>query len=266
MTIHTGAERFNQEAEKYATYLETPEGRLRIDLAFANLEEFLPSATHSLHALDIGCGTGALALRLARLGLQVTALDGSETMLEIARCAARQAGVAAGITLKLGDASELATLFEAGSFDVILLHNVLEFVDDPCAVLGGAALLLRDSTSVISILVRNQPGEVLKAALVNGDLAAAQRNLISEWGEERLYGGKLRLFRPDTLHSILEAASFAVRAERGVRVVSDYLPAKISRHDEYEQIFEFERTLGKRPEFAAVARYTQCLAQRRPLT
>lgn len=266
MTISAGSERFNQEAEKYATYLESPEGRLRIDLAFANLEEFLPPAKRSsLHALDIGCGTGALAVRLAQLGLQVTALDPSETMLEIARCAAQQAGVGGDITLRSGDASQLPALFDAGSFDVILCHNVLEFVDDPAAVLRDAARMLRDSTNLISILVRNQPGEVLKAALVNGDLAAAETNLTSDWGEERLYGGKVRLFRPDSLHSILEAASFTVTAERGVRVVSDYLPAKISRHDEYEGIFEFERKLGKRPEFAAVARYTQCLAHRRPL-
>ena len=42
-------------AAQYAAYLETPEGRLRLDLAFANLQEFLPQATRSLHALDIGC-------------------------------------------------------------------------------------------------------------------------------------------------------------------------------------------------------------------
>ena len=33
---------FESDASKYAAYLETPEGRLRADLAFANLQEFLP--------------------------------------------------------------------------------------------------------------------------------------------------------------------------------------------------------------------------------
>jgi len=37
-------ERFESGADKYAAYLETPEGRLRLDLAFANLQEFLPHA------------------------------------------------------------------------------------------------------------------------------------------------------------------------------------------------------------------------------
>jgi hypothetical protein len=42
--------------------------------------------------------------------------------------------------------------------------------------------------------------------------------------------------------------------------MSDYLPTTVSRTDEYERIFELERNLGRRPEFAAVARYTHCLA------
>jgi S-adenosylmethionine-dependent methyltransferase len=262
MTINTESERFKKEAEKYAAYLESPEGRLRIDLAFANLQEFLPGSAHSFRALDIGCGTGALAVRLAQLGLHVTALDASEPMLELTRWAARQAGAAGEITLKLGDANQLEALFDAGNFDLILCHNVLEFVDDPATVLRSAARALRKDSGVISVLVRNHAGEVFKAALVNGDLAAAQRNLISEWGDESLYGGKVRLFAPQDLRSMMEAASFVVSAERGVRVVSDYLPPKISRNDEYERILALEQKLGRLPEYAAVARYTQCVALR----
>ena len=61
--------------------------------------------------------------------------------------------------------SQLATLFDAGSFDLILCHNVLEFVDDLGAVLQSAARTLRGPFGMISVLVRNQPGEVLKAAI-----------------------------------------------------------------------------------------------------
>jgi hypothetical protein len=45
-------------------------------------------------------------------------------------------------------------------------------------------------------------------------------------------------------------------------VLADYLPPKVSRNDSYETIFELERKLGMRNEFAAVARYTQCIARR----
>ena len=261
MTINAADERFLQDAARYAAYLETPEGRLRVDLAFANLREFLPQASWSLRVLDVGCGTGILGLRAAGLGFHVTLLDASQAMLDLAERGAQDAGVSERIALQQGEATQIAGLFEAESFDVVLCHNVLEFVEEPGAVLCSAARLLRKSSGILSVLVRNQPGEVLKAALVNGDLAEAEQTMGTSWGNESLYGGQVRLLTAKTLRAMVEEASFAVIAERGVRVVSDYLPAKISRTGEYERIFQLERKLGAQPEFAAIARYTQCVAR-----
>ncbi|HET8891417.1 MAG TPA: methyltransferase domain-containing protein [Candidatus Angelobacter sp.] len=255
--------RFQSDAAKYASYLETPEGQLRLDLAFANLQEFFPTRRENkpLSALDLGCGTGATAIRLARLGYSVTLLDSSEAMLEIAQRASHEAGVSERVTVRRGHAAKFSTLFSARSFDVILSHNVLEYVDDPGAVLAGAAGLLRDSSSVLSVLVRNQAGEVLKAAIQAGDLAGAEDALKSEWGQESLYGGKVRLFTLEGLRDLTKAASLSIIAERGVRMVADYLPAKVSRSDEYHRIFELERKLSGRPEFVAASRYIQVLAR-----
>jgi S-adenosylmethionine-dependent methyltransferase len=263
MTGKADTERFQGGAGKYADYLDTPEGRLRADLTFANLQEFLAAHTRSsLRALDIGGGTGATAIRLAQLGIHVTVLDSSAAMLEIARRAADNAKVTAEIAMQQGDAAQLAELLPGQSFDVILCHNVLEFCDDPGAVLCAAARTLRDPSSIVSVLVRNQAGEVLKAALVAGDLVAAQNGLTAEWGQESLYGGKLRLFMPARLRAMLAEASLAPMAERGVRVLADYLPPQISRTAAYQRIFELERQLGSRADFAAVARYTHTLARR----
>jgi S-adenosylmethionine-dependent methyltransferase len=227
-TAHGDSERFQSGADKYAAYLETPKGRLRCDLAFANLEDFFPlGAKDSLRALDLGTER---------------------------------------IALKRSDAVQLADLFPARSFDVILCHHILEFVEDPYSVLRGVARALRDSSAILSLLVRNQAGELLKAAIQMGDLVAAEETLTTEWGQESLYGGRVRLFRSDGLEAMLKAAPLDTIAERGVRIIADYLPPQISRSEEYERIFELERKLGSRPEFAAVARYTQRLARRsRPL-
>jgi len=262
MTANDEFERFRTGAAKYAAYMETPEGKLRLDLAFANLQDFLPHATRSLLALDLGCGTGAIAVRLAQLGVHVTLLDTSAPMLDLAERAAREAGVTERIALKHGDAAQLASLFDGESFDLILCHNILEYVDDPSAVLRSAARALRDSASIISILVRNQAGEVFKAAIKDGDFTASEHNLTAAWGHESLYGGKVRLFTAEILQATLVESSLAVTAERGVRVVSDYLPPGVSRKDEYERILQLERKLGRQPAFAAVARYTHCLAHR----
>jgi hypothetical protein len=59
---------------------------------------------------------------------------------------------------------------------------------------------------------------------------------------------------------MLTGSSLAISAERGIRVLSDFLPTSVSRNHEYERIFELERKLGMQPEFAAIARYTHYLA------
>jgi S-adenosylmethionine-dependent methyltransferase len=258
-----GENRFEGDAGKYAAYLETPEGRLRLDLALANLQEFLPApqADNLMCALDLGCGTGATAIRLAQFGFHVTLLDSSQAMLDIAQRAAHDAAVGDRVAAKYGDITRLASLFDAGSFDVILCHNVLEYVDGPGAILCGAAALLRDSSGIFSVLVRSQAGEVLKAAIQAGDLAGAENALTSEWTQESLYGGKVRLFTLDKMRDRLKAASVRIIAERGVRIIADYLPPKVSRIDEYERILKLELALGKRAEFVASARYMHFLAR-----
>lgn len=263
-TMAKGENRFESDASQYAEYLETPEGRLRTDLAFASLLESLPAsaADNSLRAIDVGCGTGGAAVRLARLGIHVTLLDSSAAMLELANQTVAKAGTLDMVTLKQGDAAHLMDTIPMGSFDIILCHNLLEYVEDPGRVLQGIARLMRSPSAILSILVRNQSGEVLKAALQNGDLAAAKQNLTAKWGQESLYGGRVRLFTSEVLESILKDASLIVKARRGVRVIADYLPVQISRSAEYERIFALEQLLGKRQDCFGVARYIHFLASR----
>jgi len=71
-------------------------------------------------ALDLCCGTGDIALRLAEKGAEVTGLDFSERMLEIAR--QRQAKTSrnrAQIQFIRGDAQDIS--FADSSFDIITI-------------------------------------------------------------------------------------------------------------------------------------------------
>src|ERR1700755_2884135 len=56
--------------------------------------------------LDLGCGTGMLAIAFARVGMAVTAMDPEPEMLAAAQASAESAGVA--MTAILGGSSDLA--------------------------------------------------------------------------------------------------------------------------------------------------------------
>jgi len=251
-----------QDAEKYAAYLKTPAGRLRSELAWENLRRLLPRDDAAKHgALDVGGGTGFASVQMARLGHEVVLLDSSEEMLRIAREHADACGVTARISFRHAGTGQLRELFLAESFDVVVCHNLLEYSEDPSTTVRDMAHVLR-TDGVLSVVVRNRAGEVLKEAVKSGDWKLATAHLTAETVVDTLYGNPMRLFAPAKLHEMLAQAGFEAVAEHGVRVFFDYRAQQNPTDATYSEIFELESTLGARPEFFAIARYIQVIARR----
>jgi demethylmenaquinone methyltransferase / 2-methoxy-6-polyprenyl-1,4-benzoquinol methylase len=107
-------------------------------------------------ALDACCGTGDLALALARRvgrGGQVTGLDFSAEMLERARRKPREAG-AAEITWVQGDATAMP--FADNSFSAVTIGFGLRNLPDPEAGLRELARVVRPGGKVV-VLEITQP-------------------------------------------------------------------------------------------------------------
>ncbi len=84
--------------------------------------------------LDIGCGTGALAVMLAHKGAHVTGIDISPPMLSQAARRVREEDLADRVVLKELGAVDLDTEFESEDFDTVVSVLVLsELSDDEIA-------------------------------------------------------------------------------------------------------------------------------------
>jgi SAM-dependent methyltransferase len=81
--------------------------------------------------LDVGAGTGALALLAAELGFRVTALDLSPGMLAQAERKAKERGLEQRIGFAVGSAAEPP----AGPFDAVMERHVLWTLPDPVVAL-----------------------------------------------------------------------------------------------------------------------------------
>ena len=79
-------------------------------------------------ALDICCGTGDIALRLAREGAEVTGLDFSEPMLNVARRRMPPSGSAGSVQFRQGDAMQLP--FKDQEFNVTSVGYGLRNLED----------------------------------------------------------------------------------------------------------------------------------------
>jgi S-adenosylmethionine-dependent methyltransferase len=254
------ASRF-QDADKYAAYLKTPAGRLRSELAWENVRRSLPRSASKWRALDLGGGTGFASVQLARMGIDVVLLDDSEEMLRIAREQVEAGGAPERISFCRANAGQLSELFDAESFDAVVCHNLLEYVESPFATVRDTARVLRKD-GMLSVLVRNRAGEVLKDAIKSRDWKLATGNLNAETAVDSLYGEPVRVFDFAEVRDLLARAGLEVISENGVRVFSDYMTLGNLPDASYSQIFELESALGARPEFAAIARYIQVIARR----
>lgn len=95
--------------------------------------------TTGLKVLDIGCNAGTQARMWAQLGHHVTGLDVNEPLLELARQRARSDGLS--IQFDVGTATALP--YADASFDVCLLPELLEHVEDWESCLREAVRVLR---------------------------------------------------------------------------------------------------------------------------
>jgi len=89
--------------------------------------------------LDVATGTGAVALRAARAGADVTGVDLAPALVETARRRAGHEGLSADF--KVGDAENLP--FEDGSFDVVASAIGVMFAPDHAAVARELARVCR---------------------------------------------------------------------------------------------------------------------------
>ena len=105
----------------------------------------LPAGTRSV--LDVGTGTGNVALQLAADGYDVTGIDLSEGMLERAR--AKAAGHPRPTAFRHGDA--VAPPFAPGSFDAIVSRYLLWTLRDAAAALRCWHELLRPGGALVAV-------------------------------------------------------------------------------------------------------------------
>jgi ubiquinone/menaquinone biosynthesis C-methylase UbiE len=115
--------------------------------------------------LDVGCGTGKFAARLAERVDRVDAVDRSAEMIEAAR-----AGVPANVSCLLGDVAEMT--LPAGAYDAITSISALHQMSLP-AVLPRLAQALRPGGVLVAIALhraefpRDLPFEAVTALASN---------------------------------------------------------------------------------------------------
>jgi ArsR family transcriptional regulator len=130
--------------------------------------------------LDLGTGTGRLLEILAPLYRRGVGIDMSREMLAVARANLDRAGVT-NAQVRQGDI--FAPPVERDAYDLVTIHQVLHYLDDPARAIAEAARLLRPSGRLIIVDFAPHTLEFLREEHAHQRLGFSDRQ-IGEWFTE----------------------------------------------------------------------------------
>jgi S-adenosylmethionine-dependent methyltransferase len=215
-----------------------------------------------LRVLDLGGGTGGLAVPVAELGHRVTVVDPSPDALAALNRRASESGVDRRIEGLQGDAADLLDHVGQGEIDVVLCHGVLEVVDNPAQALDSIRSTMRPG-GVLSVVVAGRYAAVLAKALT-GHLTEA-RSLLDDSPRNGSPGAppRPRRYVPGELVELLSDHGFEPERVQAVRVFADLVPSAVFdvEPDASKALLALERAVADDDAFAAVAAQLHVVAR-----
>ncbi|GGS38635.1 MULTISPECIES: class I SAM-dependent methyltransferase [Actinokineospora] len=206
--------------------------------------------------LDVGGGSGVLAVPLAAAGAEVTVVEPSPNALATLDRRAEDAGVAHRITAVQGDSDALDQLVGPG-FDLVIAHGVLEVVDDPKVTVAALAAAVAPGGAV-SVVVANRFAAVIQRA-ISGKLTDARQLL-----DGPAVPGEPRRFDTVGLHTLLDDAGLTVHLVQGLGVLTDLVPGGVleSNLAAAEALADLEATAATMAPLRDIATRLHALARR----
>ncbi|MGO4840482.1 class I SAM-dependent methyltransferase, partial [Rhizobiaceae sp. 2RAB30] len=127
--------------------------------------------------LDLGTGTGRLLELFAPLYRRGVGIDMSREMLTVARANLDKAGIA-NAQVRHGDI--YAPPVERDAYDLVTMHQVLHYLDDPQQAIREAARLLRPAGRLVIVDFAPHGLEFLRDEHAHQRLGFSDRQ-IAEW-------------------------------------------------------------------------------------
>lgn len=188
--------------EDYRNLIEQPWGKMFYDMIFRQLNL---SKDIKLNILDYGAGFCVTASYYAE-NHNVTAYEPNPEMFK-----KRVDGDYKLITTQ-NDLDKL----EKNSFDVVICHNVLEYVSNPIEILNEITKLLKPN-GILSIVKHNLKGRILAQAVFSDDPAGTLNLLNSQSDNGTNLFGKRGTYENDVLLNFAESNGFECKNIFGIR-------------------------------------------------
>ena len=254
---------FDQNVERWDQEQRQPWQKLKYKLVQAHLAKHIGQGQWPQLVLDAGGGNGLDSIPFAARGHRVEIIDYSKAMLADAERQAAAAGAADRVTLHFGDVREVARLWPAAQFDLVLCHNVIQYVDDLPGVLRDLIAALKPG-GLISIVSINRFSIPYRIAFPRGNLAEALAQVDARRQQAILFDAPMTCYSAGELMEMLIGVGCAIEQDYGLRCVCDYWGDNDLKADPavLQQLEALEFALAERHPYKLLGRYFQVIARK----
>jgi S-adenosylmethionine-dependent methyltransferase len=246
-------EAFSKSISQYMNYTQMPWGRIFYLTTWHQIDKFFIHQRQSV--LDIGCGFGITSNEYARRGNDVTGLEPTRNMIEIAK----QNGQSVNF---ICDTYE-SIANKIGIYNWIFCHNVLEYVEQPEQFIR----FIKDSQNkngYLSLIAHNPTAKVMKKAIINKDPESA----IASIGSDKEYSGIIQTdiitYTYDQLSSWLCESGYEIVGHFGIHNIYGYIADNDIKQNEewHNKTIRLELELGCQSPYRDIAIFTHIIAKK----
>jgi S-adenosylmethionine-dependent methyltransferase len=251
---------FDDLAARFSrTIYATPRGKLRL-LAlkqdFADCQSVMHTPINKASVLDIGGGQGQFSLTLAEQGAKVSLCDISDEMLKLARD--QFAAASLPLTTQHCSLQDAAETFP-GTYDIVLNHAVLEWLENPFEALPLLAEKVK-AGGVLSLMFYNLHGHQWRQ-IMNGRTHAPKE---SNPRLRKEGNAPQHPLDPDAIQTALEGLGFELIRWRGIRCVHDHMHQKIRERIGQDVVNTSDLEVGLQEPYRRLGRYVHFLLKKKP--
>lgn len=230
----------------YLDYINTPWGRLFYRLVWHNLK------FENKKILDFGSGFGVTADHLAKLN-DVTAVEPNGELLEHRICNNRYEQI-------VGSMEKLKEM-EDGSFDVILCHNVLEYMENRSDLIAEFYRLLKND-GILSIVKHNKKGKIMHKAVFENNIDEAM-SLLSGGNATSQNFGTINEYEIEDLRDCM-TERFVLDKVYGIRTFYGIQPNSFKSDPDWEEkMFLLECAVENDTAYSNVAFFQHLILKRK---
>lgn len=243
---------FEKTADYWKTLKQLPWNRMRYELTNDILLNSI--STKNISILNVGCGDGIETFLLDNIAAEHTLVDYSQNMLDEAESFLKENNFTSQYTLIQSDIKEIKEKVDR-KFDLILFHNVIEYIENPLETINDLKELLNDN-GLLSLRHLNRYANICAPASFENNLDKVEEYL-NDSSFLTSFGIRSNTYTGEEILDFLQQSGFHHIDRYGLMSLNNFIINNEIKHDTnfYNKQLKLEQSMSQQFPYMHIARF-----------